>query len=244
MVLYYTLYMIILAWLCFVFLVFLWLDEYRKKHDRKLLQSVTSLDRGTYSERVLVLSLLKHGIPAEYIFHDLYLKMDNNQFSQIDVAIVTDIGIIIFEVKDYSWWLLGNSYNSYWTQVLAYGREKYRFYNPIRQNYNHIQNLHKHISGFENVPIYSAVVFYGNCVLRHIENLPNTVMIWKSEEIFYSLKELLKKHTPVSYMNKEKVLNFLKESVDNGANTDIQHQHIENITTMLWSYKKTYHQYS
>ncbi|CAN5583290.1 hypothetical protein BH10BAC2_BH10BAC2_10970 [soil metagenome] len=70
--------------------------------ERKLLETVTKSNRGTRTERDLVLSLLKHGIPAQTIFHDLYLKKHNGNFCQIDLAMVTEVGIIVFEVKDYS----------------------------------------------------------------------------------------------------------------------------------------------
>lgn len=58
--------------------------------------------------------------------------------SQIDVVVATNVGIIVFEVKDYSGWIYGNGNQQKWTQVLSHGREKYRFYNPILQNRSHI----------------------------------------------------------------------------------------------------------
>jgi hypothetical protein len=45
-----------------------------KIRDKKLLETVTKSYRGTKSERDLVLKLLKNGIPAQTIFHDLYVK--------------------------------------------------------------------------------------------------------------------------------------------------------------------------
>ncbi len=74
----------------------------KKIRDRKLLQAVTDLNRGTRSERELILKLLKNGIPAQTIFHDLVLEKSDGKFSQIDVVIATTEGIIVIEVKDYS----------------------------------------------------------------------------------------------------------------------------------------------
>ena len=75
---------------------------FRKARDKKLVKTVTELYRGVKSERDLVLKILKSGIPAHVIFHDLYVKKNKADFSQIDLVIVTNVGIIVFEVKDYS----------------------------------------------------------------------------------------------------------------------------------------------
>ncbi|MDF1868683.1 MAG: NERD domain-containing protein, partial [Saprospiraceae bacterium] len=74
----------------------------RKNRDRKLLNSVTSLNRGTKSERHLVLQLLKHGVPEQTIFHDLCVEKKIGEFSQLDIVVAPTEGISVFEVKDFS----------------------------------------------------------------------------------------------------------------------------------------------
>src|SRR3954466_10471481 len=101
--------------------------------NNRLLKTVMSRSRGTGTERDLVLTLLKSGIPKETIFHDLYLKMSNGKYCQVDAVVVTSVGIIVFEVKRYSGWIFGTGYQKQWTQVLAFGLEKRRFYNPVIQ---------------------------------------------------------------------------------------------------------------
>ena len=81
---------------------------YSKVRDKKLLRTVTKSNRGTWAERDLVLRLLKHGIPSQNIFQDLYIRKYNGNFSQIDLVAITKIGIIVFEVKDYKGWIFGN----------------------------------------------------------------------------------------------------------------------------------------
>ena len=85
--------------------------------DIKLLKTVTKLNRGTPSERRLVLNLLKSQIAASDIFHDLYIEKKSNSYSQIDAVAITDVGILVFEVKDYSGWLFGGEKQTYWTQL-------------------------------------------------------------------------------------------------------------------------------
>jgi hypothetical protein len=107
----------------------------------KLLCSVSSPDRGTRAERRLVIKMLEKGVHPKAIFHDLYLQKKNGEFSQIDIVVATPQGLLAIEVKDYGGWLFGDEKQKYWTQILNYGKEKYRFYNPIMQNAGHIKAL-------------------------------------------------------------------------------------------------------
>ena len=143
----------------YFFILFIFLKIRRKLIDRKLINSVTSFDRGTNSERSLILGLLKSGVPADCIFHDLYVRKPNGKYSQIDLVIVTNVGIIVVEIKDYSGWIFGTSNQTNWTQVLAYGKRKYRFYNPIKQNVNHIDALKQKLKQPNNIPFFSLIVF-------------------------------------------------------------------------------------
>jgi len=145
---------------------------FAKIRDNKLLRSVTVLHRGTKSERALVLKLLKYGIHPQAIFHDLYVKKGDGNYSQIDLVVATKVGILVFEVKDYSGWLFGKGNQRQWTQILAYGKEKYRFYNPVMQNNGHITALRKQLKQFDAIPFYSIIVFYGNCTLKDVSEIP------------------------------------------------------------------------
>jgi len=201
--------------------------------DKKLLKTVTKSNRGTRSERDLVLKLLKHRIPALTIFHDLYVKKYNGEFSQIDLVVVTKVGVIVFEVKDFSGWIYGNGNYSQWTEVLAYGKSKYRFYNPIMQNNKHIIDLKKQLKQFEHIPFYSIVVFYGDCVLKDVSFVPNGTFLVKPERVLEVIKIITKKNDPAHYTDKHEVVRELKKAVQNGENVDTQIKHIENINNML-----------
>lgn len=206
---------------------------FKKVRDIKLLKTVTKTKRGTRAERDLVLKLLKYGIPAQMIFHDLYLKKNNGEFSQIDLVVITEAGIIVFEVKDYSGWIYGSGNQSQWTQVLAYGKQKYRFYNPIMQNNKHLGELKKHLNHFNNVPYYSIVLFYGDCVLKDVRFIPKGTFLVKSKRVKDVLKIISKENEFVKYSNKNEVVRILKEAVENGEYKENQIKHIENIKDML-----------
>jgi hypothetical protein len=208
------------------------LRKRRKTQEDILIRTVTELHRGTWSERKLVLGLLKYGIPASTIFHDLYLEKYNGSYSQIDVVVATKVGIIVFEVKDYSGWIFGKGYQSYWTQVLAYGREKYRFYNPVMQNNGHINVLKNRLKQYAEVPFYSVVVFYGDCILRDVSSIPDGTFLISSKGLPHLVNSILESNPPANYTSKVGVINRLKDAVNNGNNQEIQIQHIRNIQSM------------
>lgn len=210
---------------------------FRKIRDKQLLETVTKSNRGTRTERDLVLKLLKHGIPAKAIFHDLYVKKPDGEFSQIDLVVAAKSGIIVFEVKNYSGWIFGNGQHREWTQVLAYGHDKYRFYNPIMQNNKHITEIRKKLKQFENIPFYSVVVFYGDCVLKDINFVPDGTFLLKSARVFEVLDIIMSKNKLAPYTDKFEVVKVLKEAVYNGDIKAIQTQHIENIKDKLGKHR-------
>jgi hypothetical protein len=205
----------------------------RRIRDKKLLETVPKQNRGTRTERDLVLKFSKYGIPGEIIFHDLYVKKYNGNFSQIDLVVATKAGIIVLEVKDYSGWIFGAGHNSQWTQVLAYGKRKYRLYNPIMQNNKHISDLKKQLRKFETVPFYSIVVFYGNCVLKDINFVPKGTFLVKSNRVLEVMETVMANNELARYANKNEIVRILKEAVKNGEDKETQIQHIKSVREML-----------
>jgi hypothetical protein len=201
--------------------------------DQRLLKTVTEPHRGTRSERKMVLKLLKSNMPAQTIFHDLYLINPNGSYSQIDLAVATKVGIIVFEIKEYSGWIFGTGNQKDWTKVLAYGKEKYRFYNPILQNKKHITDLIGQLTQFKNVQFYSVIVFFGNCEFKNMKLIPDDVFLIKSREVMDVIKKILLENKPSHYTDKREVLNLLKMAVKNGEDNQIREKHIKNIKTML-----------
>lgn len=208
------------------------LAEQREVNNRALIKTATELDRGTTSERRLVLELLKLGYPSSNIFHDLYLESGGGRYSQSDVVMITKAGIIVFEVKDYSGWLFGRGYQTYWTQVLNYGKEKYRFYNPVIQNNAHIEAIRHRIPQLASIPIYSVIVFYGSCTLRNVSQIPREVSVIYSEGIARTVSEISERGE-IQYVDLEGVRAILNEAVENGANPEVRDRHARNIQDQL-----------
>ena len=76
------------------------------------------------------------------ILNNVYIPYGNNKTTEIDAVMVYRSGIYVFEYKNYSGWIFGNSKNRYWTETFYSKRfhevEKHQFYNPVMQNASHI----------------------------------------------------------------------------------------------------------
>lgn len=217
----------------YFFILFIFLKVRRKLTERKLINSVTSFDRGTNSERSLILGLLKRGMPADCIFHDLYVRKTNGKYSQIDLVILTSVGVIVVEVKDYSGWIYGTSNQTNWTQVLSYGKRKYRFYNPIKQNINHIDALKQKIKQPYNIPFFSLIVFYGKSELKKIDYVPRNTYVVRAHRVFDALDIISNENDSINYLNKIEMINILKQSVKLGEESEIINKHLNDIEDML-----------
>ena len=241
--------MIIFYIIVILFLLYIVIKKHKRKHahkvaktfnvfeylsnKRQLIETVTSLERGTWSERELVLLLLKNGFPAGAIFHDLYILKPNGQTSQIDLVLATKVGLIVFEVKDYSGWIFGKGNQQTWTQVLSYGQEKNKFYNPILQNKKHIDVLRKQSKQFGKIPIYSVIVFFGSCSLRSISCIPKDTIVTTSYRVIEAVQMIISENEPANYTDKHEIVRILKQAVLNGGDTNIQEKHITQIEDMI-----------
>ena len=190
---------------------------YLKRKERELIEQVTPITRGEWSERRVVLRLLKMGINPKAIFHDLYIQKPNGEYTQVDVAVATKAGIIVFEVKDYSGWIFGNEHQKYWTQLLAYGKEKHRFYNPVMQNSGHIQAIRQCLQQNPDTPIYSVIVFFGSSEFKDVTCNANNTFIIYPRSIQQVVSETLMQPN-ANFGNKYEIMNLFTKAVQNGNN--------------------------
>ena len=89
--------------------------------------------------------------------------------AQIDHVVVNKDGVFVIETKNYGGRIYGSENDYKWTQVLAYAKKKFSFYNPIKQNYTHVQQLLIKLGPeFQYVPIFSIIVFTGRSDISHV----------------------------------------------------------------------------
>lgn len=112
---------------------------------------------------------------------------------QIDCLALNHQGVFIFESKDYCGWIFGNGAQTYWTQVLNFGKEKHRFYNPVRQNAAHLRAIKDLFS--PDIPIYSVIVFGRDTTLRNIDNLPVNTYVCTQSQILTLIPKIHNLHS-------------------------------------------------
>lgn len=97
----------------------------------------------------------------------------SNGTTQIDHVIVSRFGIFVVETKNYQGWIFGSDSQAEWTQSLP-GGKKFKFQNPLHQNYRHIKALSEFLGLPEN-KFHSVVLFMGECDLK--TPMPPNVMM-------------------------------------------------------------------
>lgn len=204
----------------------------------ELYEMITSPDRGTPSERHLVSNLLASGFKPTAIYHDLMIDTGNGKTAQIDIVVATDAGLIVIEVKDFIGWIFGKGNQDYWTQVSGYGKYRNRFYNPFKQNEGHIKALRRLSPQMAALPMYSLVVFAGDCELKDVNFIPHDCYL---STFYWSIKavyDIIENHPSARYTDRWEVANLLKAAVERGGNTFLQEQHIYDIHDMLGTNRK------
>lgn len=116
--------------------------------------------------------------------NNITLPLPNGGSTQIDHVIVSVYGIFVIETKNYKGWIFGSEKQRQWTQVIM-GR-KYKFQNPLRQNYLHIKTLSE-LLGLEKDYFHSMIAFIGECELKTRDELPEHVLT--SGMVSYVLKK-------------------------------------------------------
>ncbi len=199
---------VVLLIICIIFLVYI--ARFFKSPQTK----------GELGELRVKLSLGKNIQSEKYVINDLLILVDSKSH-QIDHIIIRKSGIFVIETKNFSGQIYGQENQKEWTQVLAYGQEKHRFYNPILQNRSHIYALSKIIG--RNDCFISIIVFPKADIMTNFDSYVGSISDMKRwlnqdrQEVF----------TPTEV---EKIYAQLVEFKNNPRLTN--EQHIENIYTL------------
>lgn len=91
------------------------------------------------------------------LLNDVVLKDKDGKSYQIDHIFINWNGVWVIETKNWSGRIYGSDEQKEWTQVLAYGNEKHRLYNPVKQNLTHLYKISPLLG--KKVMIIPLVVF-------------------------------------------------------------------------------------
>lgn len=128
-----------------------------------LLKAKYPMIKGAVGE--LKVKKLLNNLDSSYtLYHDLYVPNGAGGTTQVDHVVTSPYGIFVIETKHYEGWIFGDEKQRYWTQVIYKRKEK--IFNPIWQNYGHIQAIKNHIP-IENFEfIYSIIAFSGQSTFK------------------------------------------------------------------------------
>ncbi len=101
--------------------------------------------------------------PDFHLLNHITLKLKDGT-TQIDHILVSRYGVFVIETKDYSGWIFANSQHTTWTRVLYGG--KFKFQNPIFQNFRHTQAVQDLLEFLPPSAIKSVVVFAGTAEFK------------------------------------------------------------------------------
>lgn len=101
--------------------------------------------------------------PDYHLLNHLTINLKGGT-TQIDHILVSRFGIFVIETKNYAGWIFADPNDRQWTQVLY--RAKFRFQNPIRQNYLHVCAIRGLLDFLPADAVRSNVVFTGNAQFK------------------------------------------------------------------------------
>ena len=137
--------------------------------------SLKSSFKGFLGETVINVAMwLKLEKDVYHRLNGITLPRANGGSTQIDHIIVSIYGIFVIETKNYKGWIYGSENQRQWTQVFPNG-SKFKFQNPLRQNYLHIKTL-ADLLGLELSHFHSMIAFIGECELKTRDELPEHVL--------------------------------------------------------------------
>ena len=100
-----------------------------------------------------------------YVINDVIIPGEGDKTSQIDHVFLSRSGFFVIETKNYAGYIYGAENQQQWTQVLAYGKKRCSFYNPIKQNQTHIVRLNK-LTDEHN--FFKSIVVFTNGNISHV----------------------------------------------------------------------------
>ena len=146
--------------------------------------------------------------------------------AEIDLVLIHEKGIFIFESKNYGGWIYGALDQPYWMQSFPNGKKR-QFYNPVMQNRTHINALSQYL----NLPLhcfYSCIVFSDHCTFKKIPKNSSSVTITQYSGLLKQLRGTLSA-LPVNFGKEEVKEIGEKLSPLKSVSKRVKAQHIRNI---------------
>ena len=169
--------------------------------------------KGYYGEYIVFTTLYKNIYGNCKFLMNLNVPTKNNKTTEVDLVLLHETGIYVFEIKHYKGTIYGNSSDKTWTQYFRTTSNS-RFNSPVLQNNYHIEAI-KNI--FPEVPIHSVIVFTNpECVVK-VNNNDSSILITNINDLVYKLR---------SYFTSDKYL-YTADEVDSMFNKLAKYSNIQ-----------------
>lgn len=191
----------------------------------------TRFDKGRYGEYASYKYLRMVDGCRKFIFN-CYVPKDDGTTTEIDMIMIHNSGVFVFESKNYSGWIYGSESQRQWTQTLAAGRrgiEKNRFYNPIMQNKSHIKWLKQLLEkDIPYIDYHSVIVFSKRCQLKKITLESTDIPVINRNHIYRTVEPITKARS--GNLSDEEVEQIYKKLLPlSQMSEEAKAEHIKNI---------------
>lgn len=153
--------------------------------------------------------------------NDILIKSKGRTI-QIDHLVISVYGIFVIETKNYKGWITGSDNSEYWTKNM-FGN-KYKFYNPIKQNKAHILALNKQL-GIRINDFIPIIVFSNGADLK-VNTTSN--VIYTSQ-----INKLIKEYTEIKFQENDIQELYEKISQFNIVSPKARKQHISEVRNII-----------
>lgn len=224
--------------LCIVLIVYAFkIMKYRKTvyyEQTKCSYFRLQCDKGRLGEYRTYMNLRKYEQEGAKFLFNVYIPKEDGQTTEIDVLMITEKGIFVFESKNYSGWIFGSDNQKNWYQTLPVGKGrkslKENFLNPIMQNRLHIKSLKIFLD--VDIPMYSVVVFSNRCTFKGVDIKSDEKVIHR-EDVFATVTSISKK-AETDYLKEVEIKEiFDKLYPCSQVDASVKEKHIENIKNTL-----------
>ena len=127
-------------------------------------QVFSTRDFQNQGEALLSGTLRKHFNTTDYhLLNHITLKHGDGT-TQIDHILISRFGVFVIETKNYKGWIFGDAKHETWTQTTF--NSKFKFQNPIHQNYRHVLAVRALLDFVPPDLIHSVVAFVGDAEFK------------------------------------------------------------------------------
>ena len=150
------------------------------------------------------------------VYNNIYI-IQGGKTSQIDHLVLSVYGIFVIETKNYKGWIFGNEKSKYWTQTLY--KKKNKIYNPVIQNWTHVNFLKGISPELKGLKYFPIVVFAGSAKLKKISS---STPVIRKRRLLRTIKRI--RDVVLTHEQLAKIDGIINQSIVAGKNVKKEHK--------------------